>query len=84
MDRKFTWNTRKAAENNVKHGVTFEEARDAFQDKAGLIEFDEKHSDLEDRFILIARSPRFRILFVVHADITESFTRIISARKAIT
>ncbi|MBY0263106.1 MAG: BrnT family toxin [Phycisphaerales bacterium] len=80
--RNYIWDERKAAANLAKHGVEFEEARQAFEDPRGVLEFDTEHSDSEDRFVLLAISPRLRILFVVHAEEDEGFTRIISARRA--
>jgi uncharacterized DUF497 family protein len=36
----------------------------------------------ETRFILIGHSRRYRLLYVVHAEVTPNRIRIISARKA--
>jgi len=80
--RNYIWDERKATANLAKHGVEFEEARQAFEDPQGVLEFDPGHSDTEDRFVLIGISPRLRLLLVVHAEEDEGFTRIISARRA--
>nr|WP_293122246.1 BrnT family toxin [Okeania sp. SIO1I7] len=45
--------------------------------------WDEQHSELEDRFLLLGISSKMRILLIVHCyREQESVIRIISARKA--
>ena len=46
----FEWDTNKNAINQNKHGVSFEEAETVFYDDNALLEYDELHSDKEDRF----------------------------------
>ena len=75
----FTWDDVKALENARKHGVTFEEAATIFDDPRAI---DAPDKLVSGRLVLIGRSSRVRILFVVHAQIEESGVRIISARKA--
>ncbi|MDD5599815.1 MAG: BrnT family toxin [Victivallaceae bacterium] len=80
---KFTWDERKAAQNEKKHGVSFDEAMTAFDDENGRLIFDPDHSANEDRFILLGLSASLRILVVCHCyRENESLIRIISARKA--
>ncbi|MGH7896083.1 MAG: BrnT family toxin [Candidatus Binatia bacterium] len=76
---RFVWDTRKAAANFKKHGISFEEASTAFQDERGAYFPDTLQ---EDRFILIGYSRQQRLLYVVHAEVTPDAIRIISARKA--
>lgn len=76
---RFVWDARKAAANLKKHGVSFEEASTAFQDQLGAYFPDTLY---EDHFILIGRSHRLRLLYVVHAEVTLDAIRIISARRA--
>lgn len=76
---RFVWDKRKAARNAQKHGVSFEEAKTAFDDPLGAYYPDALH---EERFVLIGYSSRPRLLYVVHAEVGESSVRIISARKA--
>jgi hypothetical protein len=76
---RITWDPRKAASNLRKHGVSFEEAATAFDDALGAYYPDMLH---ERRFILIGYSSRPRLLYVVYAEVTRDFIRIISARKA--
>lgn len=75
---RFEWDPKKAAANLEKHGVSFEEARTAFDDKLGAYYPDSLHPQ---RFILIGMSSARRILYVVHAEIEIDVIRIISARK---
>ena len=53
---KFEWNTRKAATNARKHGVTFEEARTVFLDEGTRLIDDPDHSEDEERFVLLGLS----------------------------
>lgn len=80
---RFEWDSRKAASNSVKHGVSFEEASTVFTDELALFMTDPEHSDTEDRFILLGLSSQVRILVVVHAHREgDGIVRIISARRA--
>ena len=78
----FEWDSEKAESNLRKHGVSFEEARSAFDDESGRLIADPDHSDNEDRFILLGISARFRLLVVAHCYRQGDEIRIISARKA--
>lgn len=75
----FVWDQRKAAANLKKHGVSFDEAATAFEDRLGAYFPDSMH---EGRFILIGFSRKQRLLYVVHAEVRATAIRIISARKA--
>jgi uncharacterized DUF497 family protein len=62
------WDDEKAAENERKHGVTFEEAAEVFTDPQALEWFDAGHStEGEGRFIRLGLSSR-RLLFVVFTE----------------
>ena len=78
----FEWDENKNRINKEKHGVSFEEAMTVFFDEEALLEYDESHSDEEDRFRLLGRSSRGNILLVVHCIREESIIRIISSRRA--
>jgi uncharacterized protein len=79
---RFEWDAKKAASNELKHGVTFDEAASAFADDYSLIMSDPDHSDEEDRFILLAGSSA-RLLVVCHCyREDDAVIRIISARPA--
>ena len=80
----FEWDENKAATNQQKHGITFQEAATVFQDEDALQIFDPDHSEDEDRFILLGMSSILRILVVCHCyRANDAVIRIISARKAI-
>lgn len=79
----FEWDNEKSRINQKKHGVSFEEAKSVFYDDNAIQFWDEDHSDAEDRFLLLGRSSKMRILLIVHCfREQESVIRIISARKA--
>jgi uncharacterized protein len=76
----FEWDRAKAAENEKKHNVSFEEATLAFFDEWAIEEFDDAHSDdTELRYVLIglAQYDLLRVVYTVRDKI-----RIISAEKA--
>jgi hypothetical protein len=76
----FEWDARKAKANLARHGVSFEQAREAFRDPFALELRDDRFDYGEDRFALIAMV-RGRCLTVVYAERNER-CRIISARVA--
>ncbi len=80
---RFEWDERKNAENQRKHGVSFEEAQTIFLDDDALLIDDPDHSSHEPRFILLGVSEALRHLVVCHCDrASNTVIRIISARKA--
>jgi uncharacterized DUF497 family protein len=82
MALRFSWDPRKAAGNARKHGVSFEEAVTAFGDPLSVTISDPRHSESEDRFVLLGLSANSRLLVVVHAERSDDDIRIISARLA--
>lgn len=78
---EFEWDKEKAVANFKKHGISFEEAELAFEDKNAIELFDELNSDEEIRYRLIALSP-VRLLFISYTIREEETIRLISARKA--
>jgi uncharacterized protein len=79
----FEWDDRKAAANEKKHGVSFEEARTVFSDDRARLIDDPDHSEDEGRFILLGLSSSLRMLLVCHCYRSDgNVIRIISARKA--
>ena len=80
---RFVWDERKAAANEKKHGVGFEEAKSVFSDERAKLIEDPDHSGEEDRFILLGLSSILRVLVVCHCYREDDHViRIISARKA--
>ena len=81
MSLQFEWDPIKALENAKKHGVTFEEASTVFGDPLSLTISDPNHSEDEQRFLILGRSHRDRVLVVSHAERGDT-VRVISARRA--
>ena len=77
----FERDTKKANENKIKHGVSFDEASTAFGDSLSFTMYDPLHSEEENRFVLIGISINTRLLVIVHTERNDHI-RIISARKA--
>ena len=80
---RFEWDPKKAASNQRKHGVSFDEAETAFLDDEAVLVPDTEHSSDEDRFLILGFSYQLRILIVCHCyRESDDVIRIISARKA--
>ncbi len=77
----FEWDPKKARRNLAVHGVSFDEASTAFQDPLSRTIADPLHSEDEERFVLLGRSHRNRLLVVVHTEQGDRI-RLISARRA--
>ena len=78
---RFEWYGPKAATNRAKHRVTFEEASTVFADPLGRITDDLRHSEGEERFVLLGDSDRHRLLVVMFTEHDEVI-HLISARNA--
>ena len=79
----FSWDDRKAQQNQKKHKVTLEEASMVFFDENAIEFFDPDHSAQKDRFLMLGISCRLRMLVVSYCFRREGREiRIISARKA--
>ena len=65
-DVRFVWDPRKAADNQRKHGVSFEEAKSVFLDENALLRADFDHSTEEERFVILGLSSGPRLLVVCH------------------
>ena len=50
---RFEWDEDKNRANIAKHGISFVDAQQAFQDKDRMIEDDASHSDCENRYYCI-------------------------------
>ena len=77
-DADFEWDDVKAARNAIKHGVSFDMAREAFDDVNSIEEADPDPD--EDRWQLTGRT-RSGLLIVIYVE-RGPLIRIISARKA--
>lgn len=78
---RFEWDANKAASNERKHGVSFNEASTVFGDPLSITIADPDHSAEEARFVMIGASARQRLLVVVHTARGDRI-RLISARAA--
>jgi len=82
--KHFDWDSNKNVININKHGISFKEAATVFFDTNAIEIDDEKHSQQEDRFLIIGRSRKLRLLVVCHCYRENGeIIRIISARKAV-
>jgi uncharacterized DUF497 family protein len=78
---EFEWDPAKAGANERKHGVSFDEARLAFDDPHAVELLDDRFDYGEIRYVLIAMVG-IRVLSIVYADRGYNRVRIISARPA--
>jgi uncharacterized protein len=76
----FRWDELKAAENHLKHGVSFEEAVSVFDDPLFVLQDASRNE--EQRDAVIGFSSAGRLLTVVHIEPEGEFIRIISAWRA--
>lgn len=81
VPNRFEWDANKAASNEQKHGVSFDEARSVFDDPDARFWFDLPHSIDEDRFMIVGVSDRGRMLAIWHTY-RDPFIRLIGARLA--
>jgi len=80
---KFEWDPVKNEINISKHGVSFIEAETVFEDDLAFEIYDEKHSEYEDRYIIIGASTKTDKLTVCHCYSNgDGIIRIFSARRA--
>lgn len=80
QDEEFEWDDDKAARNLIRHGVSFEVARRAFDDVFGVARDDRREDYGEDRATLIAMVEG-RLVFVA-VTMRQDRVRIIMARLA--
>jgi uncharacterized DUF497 family protein len=76
---RFEWDTKKAAANLKKHGVSFQEAATVFGDPLAITFQDPDHSEGEERQLTFGLSLQGRLIVVSHRE-RNDLTRIISAR----
>jgi uncharacterized protein len=77
---RFEWNEQKAAENLVKHGISFDEAATVFDDPLYVDFYDPDHSIDEHRYIIIGESQQKCLLIVSYTERNDAI-RLISARE---
>jgi hypothetical protein len=76
---EFVWDKGNIDKSWKKHRVTNQECEEVFFDKKKKIYKDKLHSIGEDRFILLGKTKKKRLLYVVFA-VRNKKIRIISAR----
>lgn len=76
----FVWDSDKASSNAQKHGICFEQAREAFLDQ--LARYEDASVQEEARQACIGLSTDYRLLYVVHVIREGDMLRLISARVA--
>ena len=72
-DLKFVWDSNKAEKNWQKHRVRFEIAARVFLDKNNFDEYDELHSEEEDRYKIIGKVDE--ILVVIYTVLLKKYRR---------
>ena len=91
LHENFEWDEEKSHKNLKKHGVSFDDAALVLADEDGgrfhVEEFDDEHSNGEDRYVTTASHPDDRNLVLIISWTDRStehakITRIISARMA--
>ena len=75
----FEWDPEKARENEQKHGVTFLEASEVFDDDHSSSVRDPDHSAGEERYLIFGISKQGKHLVVAYTERGERI-RLISAR----
>ena len=76
----FRWDESKAAENQRRHGVSFEEAATVFDDPLFVLQDASRNEERRDA--VIGFSAAGRLLTVVPIEVEGEFIRIISAWRA--
>ncbi len=79
-DDRFEWDNHKAVANWKKHGITFRQATEVFDDPIAFEQIDEREDYGEERINLIGMYDGI-ILHVTYTERGERI-RLISARKA--
>ena len=81
----FEWDETKNRINQEKHGVSFEEAKEVFDDPLQISKLDHRFNYFEERWITLGTTKKEKLLVVANLFFTdegEEIIRIISARKA--
>lgn len=76
----FEWDPAKSKANEEKHGVSFVEASEVFDDDYSSTVRDPDHSEAEDRYLIFGLSASRKCLVVSYTERGDRI-RIISARE---
>lgn len=77
---EFEWDPEKARRNEEKHGVSFREALEVFNDDLSSSAPDPDHSESENRYLIFGQSAARRHIVVSYTERPERI-RLISARE---
>ena len=75
----FEWDEGNKNKNGIKHGVDHREIEELFFNKPIFFFKDEKHSQVEERYVALGRTDKRRLLTIVFT-IRNDLIRVISAR----
>ena len=81
----FEWDETKNRINQEKHGISFDEAKEIFDDPLHISKLDHCFNYFEERWITIGATKKEKLLVVANLFFTddgEEIIRIISARRA--
>lgn len=81
----FEWDHQKDLLNQKKHGVSFTEAQEVFEDPLHISILDHRFSYFEERWLTIGKTTRAQLLVLAHLFFNkegQEVIRIISAREA--
>lgn len=81
----FEWNEKKNKLNQNKHDISFEEAKEVFNDALHISKLDYRFNYFEERWITLGSTKKHKVLVVANLFFSESgeeIIRILSARKA--
>ena len=76
----FEWDSANRDKSYFKHGITPNEAEEIFLDERGLLHEDVKHSQHEQRYVLIGKTFNNKLLICIFT-IRNLKVRVISVRK---
>ena len=82
---QFEWDETKNRQNIEKHGISFAEAKEVFDDPFHIAQLDHRFSYFEERWITVGTTQSRKVLVVANLFFTdqgEEIIRIISARSA--
>ena len=82
---KYEWDSNKNDINKKKHGISFEEAKQIFDDPLHIAILDKRFNYFEERWIAIGKTISNQVVVAANLyfdDDGEEVIRIISARRA--
>ena len=82
---KFEWNETKSILNIKNHQISFEEAKEVFEDPMHISKLDHRFDYFEERWITLGSTNQHKVIVVANMFFDENgeeIIRIISARRA--